>query len=152
MLPLGTYLLWLLYVGWGIYSWSFPKLWRDPFLRQDLTVHFSQIKRDPWFWSYMCRHRPLGRTRRNLIFRLTWFSKYFSWQNKFNFWHCTSWTYNTVRVQEEGSTVCGHHCIFYLVHRCGGHSMTDVTRLLENPVEVTAIVQNFVLLLLWKKK
>jgi hypothetical protein len=33
---------------------------------------------------------------------------------------CTNWTYNTVRVQEEGSTVCGHHCIFYLSHRCAG--------------------------------
>ena len=61
--------------------------------------------------------------------------------------HCTSWTYNTVRVQEAGSTVCGHHCIFYLIHRCAGHSMTDVTRLLENPVEATDIVQNVVLLL-----
>ena len=61
--------------------------------------------------------------------------------------HCYSWTYNTVRVQEEGYTVCGHHCIFYLIHRCAGHSMTDITRLLENPVEATTIVQNFVLLL-----
>ena len=61
--------------------------------------------------------------------------------------HCYSWTYNTVRVQEEGSTVCGHHCIFYLVHRCAGHIMTDITRLLENPVEATTIVHNFVLLL-----
>jgi hypothetical protein len=43
--------------------------------------------------------------------------------------------------------VCGHHCIFYLIHRCAGHSMTDVTRLLENPVEATDIVQKFVLLL-----
>jgi hypothetical protein len=56
--------------------------------------------------------------------------------------HCHCWTYNTVRVQEEGSIVCGHHCIFYLIHRCVGHSMTDVTRLLENPVEATTIVQN----------
>ena len=61
--------------------------------------------------------------------------------------HCYSWTYNTVRVQEEGSTVYGHHCIFYLIHRCAGHSMTDVTRLLENTVEATTIVQNFMLLL-----
>ena len=61
--------------------------------------------------------------------------------------HCHTWTYNTVRVQEEGSTVCGHHCIFYLIHRCAGHTMTDVTRLLENPVEATTIVQKFVLLL-----
>ena len=36
----------------------------------------------------------------------------------------------TVRVQEEGYTVCGHHWIFYLIHRCAGHSMIDVTRLL----------------------
>ena len=67
------YLLWLLCVGWGIYSWSFPKLWRDPFLRQDLTVHFSQIERDPWLWSYSCRHRPLERTR--LDFVVIWFSE-----------------------------------------------------------------------------
>ena len=66
------YLLWLLCVGWGIYSWSFPKLWRDPFLWQDLTVPFSQIKRDPCFWSYRCRHRPLRRTR--LDFVVIWFS------------------------------------------------------------------------------
>ena len=37
--------------------------------------------------------------------------------------HCHTWTYNTVRVQEEGSTVCGHHFIFYLIHRCAGHSL-----------------------------
>ena len=56
--------------------------------------------------------------------------------------HCLHWTYNTVRVQEEGSTVCRHHCIFYLIHRCAGY-----TRLLENPVEATGIVQTFALLL-----
>ena len=65
--------------------------------------------------------------------------------------HCLHWTYNTVRVQEEGL-----HCIFYLIHRCAGHSMTDVTRLLESLVEATGIVQKFVLLLakhvVWKKK
>ena len=49
---------------------------------------------------------------------------YVNFMNK----HCTSWTYNTV-------------------HRCAGHSMTDITRLLENPVEATIIVQIFVLLL-----
>jgi hypothetical protein len=70
-------------------------------------------------------------------------SAYVNFMNK----HCLHWTCNTVRVQEEGSTVCGHHCIFYLFHRCAGHSMTDVTRLLENPVEATDIVQKFVLLL-----
>jgi hypothetical protein len=37
--------------------------------------------------------------------------------------------------------------LFYLIHRCAGHSMTDVTRLLENPVEATGIVHKFMLLL-----
>jgi hypothetical protein len=55
--------------------------------------------------------------------------------------HCSHWIYNTVRVQEEGSTVGGLHCIFYLIHQCAGHSMTDVTRLLENPMGATVIVQ-----------
>ena len=27
--------------------------------------------------------------------------------------HCLHRTYNTIRVQEEGSTVCGLHCIFF---------------------------------------
>jgi hypothetical protein len=38
---------------------------------------------------------------------------YLNFMNK----HCTSWTYNTIRVQEEGSTVCEHNCIFYLIHK-----------------------------------
>ena len=70
-------------------------------------------------------------------------SAYVNFMNK----HCLHWTYNTVRVQEEGSTVCELHSNFYLIHRCAGHSMTDVTRLLENPVEAMSIVQKFVLLL-----
>ena len=67
-------------------------------------------------------------------------SAYVNFMNK----HCLHWTYNTVRVQEEGSNVCGFHCIFYLIHRCAGHSMTDVTRLLENPVEVTEFANTLV--------
>jgi hypothetical protein len=70
-------------------------------------------------------------------------SAYVNFMNK----HFLQWTYNTVRVQEEGSIVCGLHCIFYLIHLCVGHSMTDVIRLLENPVEATGIVQKSVLLL-----
>jgi hypothetical protein len=58
--------------------------------------------------------------------------------------HCTSWTYNAIRVQEEGSTVCGHHCIFYLIHRCAGKSMGAVTRTLRHPREATDIVKTFV--------
>jgi hypothetical protein len=46
--------------------------------------------------------------------------------------------------------------LFYLIHRCAGHTMTDVTRLLENPVKATTIVKKIYLLLvkhvLCKKK
>jgi hypothetical protein len=51
-----------------------------------------------------------------------------------------------VEVQEDGRTVCGHHRVFYFIHRCAGHAMTDVTKILEGPEELT-IVQNFVLFL-----
>ena len=68
-------------------------------------------------------------------------ASYVNFMNK----HCRSWTYNTVRVQEEGSDVCGHHCIFYLIHRCAGHTMREVTKILEDPAEATDIVQNYAL-------
>ena len=70
-------------------------------------------------------------------------SAYINFMSKY----CTIWTYNTVRVQEEGSTVCGHQCIHYLVQRCAGPSMTYVTRLLENPVEAMTNIQNFIFFL-----
>lgn len=58
--------------------------------------------------------------------------------------HCNHWTHNGVRVQEKDSIVCGHHCIFYLVHRCAGRTMTDVTRTLGTPKEATDIVVDFI--------
>jgi hypothetical protein len=57
---------------------------------------------------------------------------------------CTSWTYNAVRVQEEGSTVSGQHCIYYLIHRYRGYSMTNITGSQKNPKEATDIVKTFV--------
>ena len=65
---------------------------------------------------------------------------YMNFMNK----HCTSWTYNTIRVQEEDSTVCENHCIFYLIHRCGGKSIGDITRTLRHPREATYIVKTSV--------
>jgi hypothetical protein len=58
--------------------------------------------------------------------------------------HCTSWTNNAVRVQEEGSTVCGQHCIYYLNHRCRGYSMTNITCSLKNLKEAADLVKTFV--------
>jgi hypothetical protein len=57
---------------------------------------------------------------------------------------CTSWTYNAVRVQEEGSTVCRQHCIYYLIYRYRGYSMTNITGSLKNPKEATDIVKTIV--------
>ena len=69
-----------------------------------------------------------------------------SWDDRnYSYGHQLYPSDNTVRVQEERSTVCGNHCIFYLIHRCAGHSMTNVTWLLENTMEATGIVQRFVL-------
>ena len=65
---------------------------------------------------------------------------YVNFMNK----HCTTWTYNGIRVQERGSTVCGHHCIFYLIHRCAGRSMGDITRTLGDPKEATDFVVHFI--------
>ena len=44
--------------------------------------------------------------------------------------NCTQWTYNYVSVQHPTSTVCGQHCIFYLILRNQGHQMHEITRLL----------------------
>jgi hypothetical protein len=60
--------------------------------------------------------------------------------------HEETLSYVYIQVQENENTVCGHHCVFYLIHRWAGHAMTDVTRILEDMAELT-IVQNFVLLL-----
>ena len=65
---------------------------------------------------------------------------YINFMNK----HCTSWTYNTIRVHEEGSTLCGHHYIFYLIHRCDGKSIGDITRTLRHPREATDVVKTSV--------
>jgi hypothetical protein len=65
---------------------------------------------------------------------------YVNFMNK----HCTSWTYYTIRDQEEGSTICEHHCIFYLIYRCAGKSLGDVTRTLRHPREATDRVKTFV--------
>ena len=69
-----------------------------------------------------------------------------SWDDRnYSYGHQLYPSDNTVRVQEERSTVCGNHCIFYLIHRCAGHSMTDTSPgSQKTPLEATTIVQNFV--------
>ena len=58
--------------------------------------------------------------------------------------HCHSWKYNEVQVQYPATTVCGQHCIFYLIHRCTGKSMMDITSALRTDVYGnTFIVDDF---------
>ena len=58
---------------------------------------------------------------------------------------CTTWTYNAVRVQHLNSLVCGQHCIYYLVQRCRGKSMKDITSMLRTDFYAnTYFVDDFV--------
>jgi hypothetical protein len=40
--------------------------------------------------------------------------------------------------------MCRQHCIYYLIHRYRGYSMTNITGLLKNPKEATDIVKTIV--------
>jgi hypothetical protein len=37
--------------------------------------------------------------------------------------YCTSWTYNSKRLQSPTSSVCGHYCVLYLMCRARGVSL-----------------------------
>lgn len=40
--------------------------------------------------------------------------------------------YNAKRIQNYGSDVCGHYCIFYVVLRSMGYSLKDIVRVFNN--------------------
>lgn len=46
--------------------------------------------------------------------------------------NCTTWIYNSKRLQDYFSTVCGQYCLFYLLHRCRGWSLDTITGLFSN--------------------
>lgn len=59
-----------------------------------------------------------------------------------------SWIWNTKQVQDRHSVVCGHHCIFYLIHRYKGLDMIEITSMFtDNFFENDAIVKHYVNLL-----
>lgn len=37
------------------------------------------------------------------------------------------WIYNQRTLQDEASNACGYYCLFYLLLRCRGHRMKDIT-------------------------
>ena len=58
---------------------------------------------------------------------------------------CSQWIYNRVVVQHPFSTVCGQHCIVYLILRNRGHWMHDITTFLNKDLHAnTSFVDEFV--------
>ena len=55
--------------------------------------------------------------------------------------NCLTWTYNHHRLQGPITSVCGQYVLYYLLHRCLGHSMADIT---NNFTEDHDVNDNFV--------
>ena len=72
MLPRGTVSTLTSSRRMGYLQLVFSKALTWPILTAGRNCTFLTNKRDPWFWSYSCRHRPIGRTR--LDFFVIWFS------------------------------------------------------------------------------
>ena len=53
--------------------------------------------------------------------------------------------YNTHRIQNYSSQVCGHYCIFYIIMRCKGYSLLDIVQFFsKNRLQFNdAVVANF---------
>lgn len=56
---------------------------------------------------------------------------------------CKSWKYNPVSLQALDSTVCGHYCLLYLIHKSHGYSLNDFVNMYfdENADKNDAIVK-----------
>ena len=49
--------------------------------------------------------------------------------------NCSSWTFNDKQLQGLNSRVCGHYCVFYLLHRCRGVSMNTIVKMFGNSMQ-----------------
>ncbi len=58
--------------------------------------------------------------------------------------HCRRWVYNDVRLQDEGSKVCGQFCLYFLIHMSYGWTMDDIIDSLKNndDIQVIEFVKN----------
>lgn len=56
---------------------------------------------------------------------------------------CKSWTYNSSVLQTLNSTVCGHYCLLYLIHKAHGYSLSDMLNMYfdDNSEKNDAIVE-----------
>ena len=56
-----------------------------------------------------------------------------------------SWRYNGMQCQAVTSDTCGHHCLFFLWHRCHGLTFTEILHLFgPDPDQNDAMVRAFV--------
>jgi len=63
--------------------------------------------------------------------------------------HCKNWVCNEKTLQSVNTTVCGEYCIFYLMHRSRGISMSKTINFftsdkLKNDVLVYEFVMNYI--------
>lgn len=58
---------------------------------------------------------------------------------------CTSWTFNEQQLQQLTSHVCGHYCVFYLLHRCRDISMNTIVHMFgPNVLDNDVLVHDFI--------
>lgn len=59
--------------------------------------------------------------------------------------NCISWTFNDKQLQGLASNVCGHYCVFYLLHRCRGLSKDTIVHMFGDTMEDNdVLVHDFV--------
>ena len=59
--------------------------------------------------------------------------------------NATSWRYNNLPCQGLTSETCGHHCLFFLWHRCHGLNLKEILHLFDcDPAKNDAMVKAFV--------
>jgi hypothetical protein len=46
--------------------------------------------------------------------------------------HAVAWRHNDQRLQGLTSKVCGHYCVFYILHRCRGFPMDTILHMFDS--------------------
>ena len=58
---------------------------------------------------------------------------------------CISWTFNDKQLQGLTSHVCGHYCVFYLLHRCRSIPLTTIVHMFgPNVQDNDVLVHDFI--------
>ena len=120
----------------------------DQFLHQKVNKYSS---------GYIVNTDPINKEGRHWVAihidengRGEFFCSYGNSPKMYNFdkWldkNTTSWTFNTKRMQGTTSSVCGHYCVFYLLHRFRKISLTCLQNMFTEDYALNDIlVNNFI--------